>query len=449
MKKRRELDRRSFMPYERFEGEILTRKKTKRAARRFCAVYHIEAAFLAEIGVASILALLLGLLSFLKPVASLFLKINLKYPIIIVGAAYVLFLGILVLKRLILLGIHESTLPLNARIELATEYVRGLMADTYRHYAPVLKRSKYSLDILYDVRSYAAAFALTPEDVRLLRIKDETRGLRKRFLEELRELKERVNAESGEERKRRIRVFHELKAQFIASAEEVRMRYDNFLHYIENAEDYECERYLAMRKNMRVVIDKWYHRHIGNYASVHRPLIEQNISRVMQMVTDRREEFERTGGTASYLELLAGTAFYLNPEEDFKKELIPHKKKYKTFCMVVKKLDNFKMRGMAMPRNRHRLDDYKMLIVAYEDYVAQYTLFGTRALMKDIETHKKNHKEALRDATRCYDCRTPYHKRFRQICPRCEHYLCTVCGACYCNKFIRHFFSFEKPEEED
>jgi ribosome-binding protein aMBF1 (putative translation factor) len=363
----------------------------------------------------------------------------------VILVATVAMLGVDALAALvlsILFSVRAGTRELPTRIELATEYVRGLMADTYRHYRPALKASRYAPDIVWDVRGYAATFTLTVSDLRLLAVCDETKKSGKKK-EDKKERKK--NKEAGQEIRRKPHGYRAQREAFLAAGEQIRMRYDNFLRYIVNAEDYECERYLAMRKNMRVVIEKWYHRHIGSYASVHRRLIERNISLVMQRVTDEREEFERTGGTATYLQLLSETAFYHNPEKDGVRELIPNKNKYKTFCTVVRRLEKFNTRGMAMPGRRSLLDDYKMLIDAYEDYVKQYTLVGCRTL--EIERYRKRHDEVLKDVTRCFHCHTPFHKRYRQVCPRCEHFLCPVCGACYCNKFIYHFFSFETPGE--
>ena len=434
-------DNRGFLPYERFEGDIVPRMKTRRAARRFCSIWWLRAVrrkAIAYLGIPTILLVLLLLLRFLFPplgVAPL--------GTVILVATVALF-GLDALAALViavLFSVCSDTRKLPTRIELATDYVRGLMAATYRHYRPALRASRYAPDIVWDARSYAASFTLTVSDLRLLAVADETRKSEKK---EDKKGRKKTEADKKEIRRKPLG-YRAQRAAFLAAGEEIRMRYDNFLRYIVNAEDYECERYLAMRKNMRVVIEKWYHRHIGNYASVHRELIEQNISLVMQRVTDEREKFERTGGTATYLQLLSETAYYHNPEKDGERELIPSKKKYKTFCTVVRRLEKFNTRGMAMPGKRSLLDDYKMLIDAYEDYVKQYTLVGCRTL--EIERFRKRYDEVLKDVTRCFYCRTPFHKRYRQVCPRCEHFLCPVCGACYCNKFIYHFFSFETPGE--
>ena len=409
-------DNRGFLHYERFEGDIVPKAKTRRALRRFWVAWSLRQ-------VARYVAMIMGVsvgLTAVLFILTLILRATPSYR----SAAGILFGAVIVASGLayllfaLLFSLFPDVRKCEKRVELVTDYVKALLADTYRHYRPALRASKYAPDILYDVRGYATSFALSQEDMVMILVEDDPK-------------------------KSKNVSYFERKAALLSVGEKIRMRYDEFLRYIVNAEDYECERYLAMRKNMRVVIEKWYNRHIGNYASVHRELIEQNISLVMQRVTDERAEFERTGGTAAYLQLLSETTFYHNPEKRGERELIPTKKKFKTFCSVVRRLERFKTRGMAMPGKRSLLEDYKMLIDAYDDYARHYTLRGGPTL--EIDRYRKRYEDVLKDVTRCFHCRTPFHKRYRQICPRCEHFLCPVCGACYCNKFIYHFFSFETP----
>ena len=286
------------------------------------------------------------------------------------------------------------------RYQLLSSYVRSLLLDTCVVLAPELRRLKRGEEIIADSREYAEGYVLTEQEWGAL-----------------------CRASPPELR---------------AEGEVIRARFEEYLREIL---DGESERYLALRTNMKGIIDNWRRTHFPSYAKPQRELLEVNLRLLLQQVTDNRAFFLKTRGTHAYLELLNGVTLYRErgvlPEKDPKKPLpLPTGDEYTAYLATVEKLRKIDEKDLHFSLHGRRFDDYRELLDAYRGFHATRSSAGCPVL--DIERYEKYEKAALLDATRCWRCKLRFHPRYKRVCPTCHHHVCPRCGSCYCDKHITH-----------
>ena len=377
---------------ERFEGYVVKSMKTSRIARRIV----MRQSFTRVRLFVRILLLLLTAAYF--AVTATAVATSPALPPVFSVLLFVL-LALWVLYGILFLILRPLAYTTSARMtELATAYVRGLLTDTLvRFRDELLAVPKHGKGLFADAREYAARYILDAEERGAL-------------------LKKGALREEGER---------------------IRLRYERFLRGMIVAEEKRNERYLKMRESLERIIEKWRRRHLPNYDKIQVLLIEQNITRLRQDVTDRREEFLRTDGVAAYLYLLEGVTVYKDPNDGGAARIIPRKEHYRSFREVVKKLKAYDVRALGHALQGDGLVEYKYLLDAYESHAAKYTVAGCETV-DSIERLRKRYEDAVADSERCWRCKTPFNMRFREVCERCNHYICPRCNRCYCNKHIFH-----------
>ena len=295
------------------------------------------------------------------------------------------------------------------RYLLLSSYVRSLLLDTCVALAPELRKLKKGEEILADSREYAEGYVLTEQEWALLyRAKTPV----------LREESERIRA--------------------------------RFEEYLREILDGESERYLALRTNMKGIIDHWRRTHFPSYAEPQRDLLNENLSLLLQQVTDNRAFFLRSRGTHAYLELLNGVTLYRDrgifPEDGAKKPLpLPTEKEYSAYLSTVEKLRRMDKKDLCFSLHGRYFDDYRELLDAYRAFHATRATVGCPVL--DIQRYEKYEKTVVADATRCWRCKLRFHPRYKRVCPKCHHHVCPRCGSCYCDKHIMHR-SFRRISED-
>ena len=377
---------------ERFEGYVVKSMKTARFARRIVARQNFKRLRL------FIRLPLLILTAVYFAVAAM---LSFSSPSLPPAFSILLFilLGLWVLYAIVFTILRPLANATPAKMtELATAYVRGLLTDTLvRFREELLAVPKHGKDLFGDARRYAADYILGVEEREVLLAKGALR-------------------EEGEK---------------------IRLRYERYLREMIVAEEEGNRRYLEMRANMERTIEKWRRRHLPKYHKIQVLLIEQNITRLRQEVTDRREEFVRNNGVAAYLYLLEKVTVYEDPNDGGRALIIPRKEAYTSFHEIVKRLKGYDIRALGRPLQGDGLVDFKYLLDAYESHTAKYTVAGCETV-DSIERLRKRYEDALADSKRCWRCKTPFNMRFREVCERCNHYICPRCNRCYCNKHIFH-----------
>ena len=377
---------------ERFEGYVVKSIKTSSAARRIAVRQNFKRFRLL------VRLLLLIFTAGYFSVAAILTAVSPSLPSSF-SILLLLLLGLWGLYAIVftILRPLAKTTP-EKMTELATAYVRGLLTDTLvRFREELMAVPEHGKDLFGDARRYAVDYILSVEE------RDALLG----------------------------------KGALREEGEKLRLRYERYLREMIAAEEEGNRRYLEMRANMERTIEKWRRRHLPNYHKIQVLLIEQNITRLRQEVTDHREEFVRNNGVAAYLYLLEKVTVYEDPNDGGRALIIPRKETYTSFHEIVKRLKGYDIRALGRPLKGDGLLDYKYLLDAYESHTAKYTVAGCETV-DSIERLRKRYEDAFVDSKRCWRCKTPFNMRFREVCERCNHYICPRCGRCYCNKHIFH-----------
>ena len=379
---------------ERFEGYIMKSMKTARAARLLAADSALRRARKITKLVGLSLLILLALVTLLVVARGGFSE---KRELLL--AMWLTLAALLLASALVFLllgALYGGTRSPKRRTELATLYVRGLLADTFALYRPRLAALPRGRELAEDVRAYAAGYALSYTERNAL-------------------LQRGALREAGEE---------------------IRRRYEEFLLGLLESDDTVSERYLRLRRSMQELADRWRRSHMVHYGEAQRKLIEHNIGLLMQDITNRRSEFLKTGGVPAYFELLGDITVYREPETEGEARVIPRKDACAGFADVVKKIKRFDEDILGTACSEAEMDDYAALLQAYEDFTGRYVTVGLPTV--NIEKSRERYKDALEDSRRCWRCKTPFHPRHREVCDRCGRYVCPRCGRCYCDKYITH-----------
>ncbi len=379
---------------ERFEGYIMKSMRTARAARLLAADSALRRARKVTMlaGISLLLLLYLFTLLFaVKGGTPETLEVLLVMRLVVWA---VLFLAVLVF---LLLGVlYGGTRSPKRRTELATLYVRGLLADTFALYRPRLVALPRGRDLAEDARLYAASYALNHEERSAL--------LRRGALRE--------------------------------EGEIIRRRYEEFLLGLLESDDTVSERYLRLRHSMQELVNRWRRGHMIHYGEAQRKLIEHNIGLLMQDITNRRSEFLKTEGVPAYFGLLGDITVYRDPEAGGEARIIPRKDACASFAAVVKEIKRFDEDVLGTARSEAEMDDYAALLQSYEEFTSRYVTVGCQTV--DIERCREKLRTAKEDSHRCWSCKKPFHPRHREVCERCGRYVCPRCGRCYCDKYITH-----------
>lgn len=377
------------------DGYVVNGRKTLRASRRLRAAIGLGRARGMTLLIELVLFLLLGVAFFLS-YRSAGRAEELLSVILALAGALLAVLGLtLVVFSVLFFTFGRAKTP-EERTALATAYVRGLLVDTLPLYRDRLLSKKRGKELFEDVKSLASRFVITPEERELLLIPGRTREV----------------------------------------GERIRMGFELFLRELCDQLSEENDRYLKMRQNMLSVMARWRRLHYPRYAKPQRLLIEENMMLIHRKITEGRGEFLRTYGLSAYFELLGDVTLYRDPSRGGKGKPLPRKEQYEAFCELTKKLRRFDTHELSMALRGEKIDEYKMLIDAYDDFEKRYATAGCPTL--DIKRHRERCLGAAQDTKRCWSCKKPYHPRHREVCERCGHYVCPRCGKCHCDKHITH-----------
>ena len=284
------------------------------------------------------------------------------------------------------------------RYRLLCSYVRSLLLDTCSALAPEIRETKQGDDLLSEAREYARGYVLTTREWAVL-----------------------YSGESLRE-----------------EGERIRARCEGFLR---EAIEGEAERYLALRANMRRVINEWRRLHFPSYAEPQKRLLEENLSLLMQQVTDNRAHFLQTRGTRVYLDLLGSATLYrdraASPKDGEAPALpLPTEEEYIRYLATVESIRHFDTAGMRLALRGKKLEEYRELLDAYRAFRATRCAVGCPEV--DIARCEGYVKTAEQDATRCWRCKQKFHARYKRVCSDCRHHVCPRCGSCYCDKHPTH-----------
>lgn len=377
------------MVEKRFNGYVPKSMKTARAQRlltvhgqlekaRKRTILFLALAFLAIVGL-SVLFLIGGSFSEKK---TLVLALLAVYGILAVLAF--LFFGI----GRILYGGKPDSRRVNAILK---RYLCGLLGDTYRVY----EREIIGRDHEQLLKRYALEYIT---EFRLLE------GERERLL---------ANGALAEE------------------GEKIRRRYEDFITFVISGDE-AAERYINLRRNMAKVLEKWRHNNLGRYDKPQRAVIEENIKRVVRMVSEQYERFLSQYGVREYVMLLNDVTFYDITEERSLRKPLPTKKKYKAFCRVVKQINDANPGKMIGAGRGNALFDYALALQSYRAFTKNYATVACPSLKEEIKVYEDALASARRAQDACWKCGEKYHPRFRVIRDKCKHYICNRCNVCYC-----------------
>lgn len=216
-----------------------------------------------------------------------------------------------------------------------------------------------------------------------------------------------------------------------SEAEVIRRRYEDFITYIISG-DHAAERYVTLRRSMGKVLEKWRHYNLSRYDKPQRAIIEDNIRRVTRIVTDQYEYFLSHLGVREYMILMNDVIYHDITEDRSLWKPLPVKKKYKTFCGVVKQIDDANPGKMIGAGRTNALYDYALALENYRQFVKMYATEACPTLKWEIGVYEEELAFAQRAQEFCWKCGEKYHPRFRKVRDSCKHYVCTRCRVCYC-----------------
>ncbi len=291
---------------------------------------------------------------------------------------------------------YASLRTVLGRNSLFEEYIRGRLFAALAAYKHRLLERVEGEALLRDAREYAARFVLSVEECEAL-----------------------ASSEDLEEAGLGILV-----------------PYHNLLAYLAGAEDGACRRYLSMRARMRAEIARRCRYILPRHAAVHYPLLARNMHLVERTVADNFSAFLEADIVLALRPLLAEAVFYRDPEQAGRRLMIPKRSRYRAFLSLIDGINSFPVHGIAVDAGGRHLEEYRALLDEYDAYAAGYTLYGSDTV--DSKRCREWCDEAVKDANTCYSCGLDYNGRHRAVCPRCGHYICPDCGACYCERVISH-----------
>lgn len=277
-------------------------------------------------------------------------------------------------------------------MKILHRYLGGLLGDTYRMY----EREIIGRDAEQLLRRYALEYIA---DFRLLK------GEREKLL---------------------------APGALEAEGEVIRRRYEDFITYVIS-DDSSAQRYIALRRNMSKVLEKWRHQNLSRYDKPQRVIIENNIKRITRSVTDEYERFLSQMGTREFLMLMNDVIYCDITEEKSLWKPLPIKKKYKAFCTVVKKIEDSDPGKMIGAGRSKDLFDYAFALESYRQFTKTYATAACPQLNDDIGVYEDELAAAQRAQEACWRCGEKYHPRFREFRERCRHYICNRCKVCYCS----------------
>ncbi|MBR7096082.1 MAG: hypothetical protein IKC73_07690 [Clostridia bacterium] len=183
-------------------------------------------------------------------------------------------------------------------------------------------------------------------------------------------------------------------------------------------------------------------KHVDRYAAPQRALLEENLWLVRQQVLDRRTFFLRVNSKRAFLSLFDSVTAYVDrtaTAANGRAEgalLLPTREEYERHCTTVRALRHYDTREMRFSLRKETLDKYKALIAEYRAFCSTRASVGCPTV--DIEKCQAVYDGILKDNERCWHCKRKFHGRYKEVCPRCHHYVCPRCGKCYCDKHIMH-----------
>lgn len=387
---------------ERFEGYAPKRIRTARVERLLAAdrvLCRARRWLTALLSVAAIAAALAIVLLIVKGIAAE----RPWLPVAIGGGYLALVILSLLLLFLFRLFYGGGSPKGEERYRLLNKYVQALLIDTCVMLAPQLRALENGEAHLADAREYAERYVLTGQEWAAL--------------------------------------YHEPDPR--AEGERIRARFEEYLREVIEGES---GRYLALRANMKKVIEEWRRLHFHLYAEPQRRLLEENFQLLIQQVTEHRAFFLQTRGTHAYLELLNRVTLYrdksLPPEDGNARALpLPTREEYTNYLSAVEEIRQFDAKGLRYAMQGRRLASYKELLDSYRGFHATRAMTGCQTV--DLARCEGYVKTAELDATRCWRCKHKFHPRYKRVCHECQHHVCPRCGSCYCDKHISHrFFRF-------
>ena len=223
------------------------------------------------------------------------------------------------------------------------------------------------------------------------------------------------------------------------AAEPVRARYEALLRDLLTKD---AAGYLALRAHVDEAVFAVRQKHIGRYADPQKMLLDENLWLVRQQILDKRVFFLRVSSKRACLSLFDSVTAYVDrtatPENGKAAGalFLPTREEYERHCATVRSLRYYDTREMRFALRKEKLDKYKALIDEYRAFCSTRASVGCPTV--DIEKCQAVYDGILKDNERCWHCKRKFHGRYKEVCPRCHHYVCPRCGKCYCDKHIMH-----------
>ncbi|MBQ2719758.1 MAG: hypothetical protein IJF73_06805 [Clostridia bacterium] len=199
---------------------------------------------------------------------------------------------------------------------------------------------------------------------------------------------------------------------------------------------------LAFRARIDEAVAAVRQKHIGRYADPQKMLLDENLWLVRQQLFDKRVFFQKITSKRTFLSLFDGVTAYVDRTATAENGrpggalYLPTREEYERHCTTVRSLRHYDTREMRFALRRDKLKEYKALIDEYRAFCSTRASVGCPTV--DIEKCQATYDGILKDNERCWHCKRKFHVRYKEVCPRCHHYICPRCGKCYCDKHIMH-----------